>query len=129
MGAGFADAMRLVAEPLTAAGLRVFLDASEINPPGVLIQPPAMRYRFRKGDADLEMSLIVIVGNNEPRRAIEQLSELVVHVQEILGERAAQGRPAEVFLAEQTASFAAYELTYTDTLRIDQHQPRGITHA
>jgi hypothetical protein len=112
------EAMRQVAELLAAGGIRVFVDSSEINPPGVLIQPPTLRYRFHKGDADLDMSLIVIVGNNESRRAIDQLSELVADVQRVLGDRAAVGRPAEVFLAEQSASLRAYELTYSDTLRI-----------
>jgi hypothetical protein len=109
--------MRPVADMLSAAGIRVFLDASEINPPGVLIQPPVIQFRFHKADANVEMALIVIVGNNDARQALQQCSELVDRVQEVLGERAALGRPAEVFLAEQSASLRAYELTYTDTLR------------
>lgn len=100
---------------------RVFMDTAEINPPGVLIQPPELHTRFRRGTADVDMTLIVIVGNNEPRKALQQLSELVAGVQTALGERAVTGRPATVFLAEQTASLRAYELTYTDSIREGSH--------
>lgn len=127
MRAGFVDAMAQVVDLLAAAGIRVFVDTSEINPPGVLVQPPTMRYRFRKGDADVDMALIVIVGNNESRHALAQLSELVGDVQEVLGERCVLGRPAEVFLAEQSASLRAYELTYSDSLRITETTRKAIS--
>lgn len=115
--AGFIVPMRDVEAILLSGGVRVFLDTSEINPPGVLIQPPAMRWRFHKGSADVDMELILVVPSNEGRRAIDQLSELVETVQGLLGDRAAAGQPAEVFLAEQSATVRAYALTYTDTVR------------
>src|SRR6478752_4648472 len=109
--------MRDVEAILIAGGVRVFYDAAELNPPGVLIQPPTMRFRFRKADADVDMSLIVVVGDNEVRRQLDELSALVEKVQALLGDRAALGQAAEVFVAEQSVRLRAYELTYTDTIR------------
>lgn len=120
----FHEEMIRVADELTVAGIRAFLDISDANPPGVLIQPPAQRFRFRRGDADLDMQLVVIVGNNDARKALEQCSNLVDEVQLVLGDRATTGQPADVFLAEQSGSIRAYALTYSTTLRTTRGTPR-----
>jgi hypothetical protein len=111
------EALQPIYTALVAAGLRVFLDPKEVNPPCVYLAPPTMRFRFRQGDYECDQTLLLCSGNTVQRAQYEELSDLLARSQSALGYRMVTARPADMWTADQTAVLAAYEMTWTDTIK------------
>lgn len=111
------SAAQPIIQALLDAGLRVFDDPKDINPPCVYYAPPALRFSFRAGDYECDQTLLLCSGHTVKRIQYQELSELMTTVQAALGGRVVSARPADVWTADQTAVLAAYEMTWTDTIR------------
>ena len=111
------SAAQPILEALRAAGLRVYEDNRDINPPCIYYAPPTLHFRFNRGDYEADQTLLLCSNNTVKRIQYQELSELLEAAQEALGARMVTARPADVWTADQTAVVAAYELTWTDTIR------------
>lgn len=111
------DALRPVTDALTAGGIRVTLDISQLNPPGCLLGPPELDFRFNGGDFTASYSLIAVVGSTDKTRAIGNLSDYLTDVMAALGDRPLTARPVDVTLADASTVLPGYELRWTTRLR------------
>jgi hypothetical protein len=111
------SALAPIIAALEAAGLRVVEDVKDINPPCVYVAPPTLRFRFRQGDYECDQTLVLCSSNTVKRAQYEELSDLMARSQSALGHHAVTARPADMWTADQTAVLAAYEMTFTDTIR------------
>lgn len=97
---------------------RVTLDVKDVNPPGLLLQPPLLRFRFAAGTYAIEHTLLIVASNTGTReQALTDLAEMVQTAQEALGARAIMARPVDVWNQDTTALMAGYELTWADQIR------------
>lgn len=111
------SALAPIMAALQAAGLRVYDDAAAINPPCLYLAPPTMRFRFGARGYEADMVLLACSSNTVKRAQYEELSDLIERTQQALGARIVQARPADIWTADQSAVLAAYELSWTDTIR------------
>ncbi len=111
------DALQPVLDLLTAAGIRVTLDIVQLNPPGCLLGPPELDFRFAGGDFTATYVLIVVVGSTDRTKAIGNLSDFLTEVLIALGDRAVTARPVDVTLADQSTTLPGYELRWTTRIR------------
>jgi len=110
------SAAQPILQALSAAGLRVYEDARDINPPCIYYAPPTLHFRFDRG-YDCDQTLLLCSGNTVKRIQYQELSELLEQAQVALGARLVTARPADMWTADQSTVLAAYELTWTDTIR------------
>jgi len=97
---------------------RVTLDVKDVNPPGLLLQPPLLRFGFGAGTYTIEHTLLVVSSNTGTReQALTDLASMVQVTQQQLGHRAVQARPVDVWNQDTTAVMAGYELTWADEIR------------
>ena len=97
---------------------RVTLDVKDVNPPGLLLQPPLLRFRFAAGTYTVEHTLLVVASNTGTReQALTDLAGMVQTAQQQLGQRAVMARPVDVWNQDTTAVMAGYELTWADEIR------------
>lgn len=115
------SAAQPIIQALLDAGLRVFDDPKDLNPPCVYYAPPTLRFSFRVGSYECDQTLLLCSGHTVKRVQYQELSELMAAVQQALGGAVVTARPADVWSADQSAVLAAYEMTWTDTIR----QPKG----
>ncbi len=99
---------------LTAAGVPATADGRNLNPPGVLVKPPALAYRF-KGGWEATWTAYAAVGDLGHTDALGVMGELLEAVQAALGGAVKTARPADLF-TEDGAQLPAYELTWTDRI-------------
>lgn len=111
-GVDLASATQDIVDRLTRAGLRAALDERDLNPPAVIVQPPALTYRFGRG-ADASWTAHAVVPNTGRGPALRALGELVDRVVAALGGLPVQGRPFDLLVPEFSAPLPAYELTWT----------------
>lgn len=95
-----AAAVNDVVRRLKAGGVRAAVDARDINPPAVLVRPPALTYRFGKGYADAEWSVWVLVGSSGKSQELTQLSALLDQVQTALDHSGVTARPDDAVLPD-----------------------------
>jgi hypothetical protein len=112
------SALAPIHQALVAAGLRVVEDPADINPPCVYLAPPTLRFRFGQGSYEVDQTLLLCSSNTVKRAQYEELSDLMARSQSALGHRMVTARPADIWTADQTAVLAAYEMTWTDTIRM-----------
>ena len=115
-----AGAVQGVLEQLLAAGIRAVADEPDINPPCVFVGPPALTWRFGRGDFAAEFIIWCITGSAGRSVDLVNLGELLDQVTAALGFAAVRAEPADLLLPDQGAPLPAYRLTWTDTIR----QPR-----
>ena len=97
---------------------RVTLDVKDVNPPGLLLQPPLLRFRFAAGTYAVEHTLLAVASNTGTReQALNDLAGMVQTAQQQLGQRAVMARPVDVWNQDTTAVMAGYELTWADEIR------------
>jgi hypothetical protein len=96
---------------------RVALDVKDVNPPGLLLQPPLLRFRFAEGTYAIEHTLLIVASNTTRRVALDDLGVMVQQAQAALDNRAVTARPVDVWNQDNTAILAGYELTWTDSVR------------
>jgi len=111
------DALQPVLDDLTAAGIRVTLDITQLNPPGCLLGPPEIDYRFNGGDFTASYVLIATVGSSDRTRMIVALSDYLDEVVTALGSRPVTARPVDVTLADASTALPVYELRWTTRIR------------
>lgn len=111
------DAIRPVLDQLTAAGIRVTLDITQLNPPGCILLPPELDFRFNAGDFTASYTLIATVGSSDRTRMIAALSDYLPTVLQALGDRPVTGRPVDVTLADSSTALPGYELRWTTRIR------------
>jgi hypothetical protein len=112
-----ADALQQVLDLLTAAGIRVTLDVTQLNPPGCLLLPPELDFRFNGGDFTASHTLVCTVGSSDRTKMVYSLSDYLVEVLAALGDRPVSGRPVDVTLADQSTTLPGYELRWTTRIR------------
>jgi hypothetical protein len=111
------DAIRPVMEQLAAAGIRATLDIAQLNPPGVILLPPELDFRFNAGDFTASYALIAVVGSSDRTRMIVALSDFLPSVLQALGDRPVTARPVDVTLADASTVLPGYELRWTTRIR------------
>ena len=111
------DALTTVLQLLTAAGIRVTLDIVQLNPPGCLLGPPELDFRFNGGDFTAAYTLIAVVGSTDRTRAIANLSDYLVEVLAALGDRPVTARPVDVTLADASTVLPGMELRWSTRIR------------
>ena len=111
------SAAQPILQALLAAGLRVYEDPKDLNPPCIYYAPPTLHFRFNRGDYECDQTLLLCSSNTAKRQQYQELSELLERAQEALGARMVTARRADIWTADQSSVLAAYELTWTDTIR------------
>lgn len=111
------DAIRPVLELLTAAGIRVTLDITQLNPPGCILLPPELDFRFNAGDFTASYVLIITVASSDRTRMIGALSDYLAEVLAVLGDRPITARAVDVTLADASTALPGYELRWTTRIR------------
>jgi hypothetical protein len=111
------DALQPVLDLLTAGGIRVTLDITQLNPPGCLLGPPELDFRFNAGDFTAAYVLILTVGSSDRTRMIHALSDYLAEVLAVLGDRPVTARPVDVTLADASTTLPGYELRWTTRIR------------
>jgi hypothetical protein len=117
------DALDPVIALLEANGIRVTLDIAQLNPPGCLLGPPELDFRFAAGDFTATYVLIVTVGSTDRTKAIGNLSDYLSDVLVALGDRAVTARPVDVTLADASTTLPGYELRWTTRIRSRRTTP------
>ncbi len=107
-----ASAVDQVVDTLTAAGIRATADLRHLNPPGVLVAPPDIAWRFGRG-AEATWRIVAAVPNTGTRSSIAGLSPLVDQVQAALAGAVTAGRPVDLSILDGGAPLPGYELTFT----------------
>jgi hypothetical protein len=111
------SAAQPIIQALLDAGLRVFDDPKDINPPCVYYAPPTLRFRFKANDYECDQTLLLCSGHTVKRIQYQELSDLLTTAQAALVGRLVTARPADMWTADQSAVLAAYEMTWTDLIR------------
>jgi hypothetical protein len=104
----------LVAD-LTAAGISATIEPRDLNPPGVLVPPPVIDWRFGKG-ADLTFEIVCAVPDTGAAGSLPTVSALVDDVQTALRGAVTAGRPASLDTGSGGPPLPAYTLTVTRKL-------------
>jgi hypothetical protein len=111
------DAMAPVIDLLTAGGIRATNDIKMLNPPCVYLAPPELEFRFRQGDFTATYTMLLVAANTSRRLAFDEMSQLILSVQTILGERARTARPVDVPTNDGSAILLGYEFTWAERVR------------
>jgi len=111
------SAAQPIIDALRAAGLRVYEDPKDLNPPCLYYAPPTLHFRFNRGDYQVDQTLLLCSSNTVKRIQYQELSDLMEAAQLALGARMVTARPADIWTADQSSVLAAYELTWSDTIR------------
>jgi hypothetical protein len=107
-----AGAVTDVLERLAFGGVAACSDVRDLNPPGVLVYPPVIAWRFGRG-AEATWRLVLAVGNVGAGPALEALSALIDEVQEALSGAVTAGRPVDLASLDGGAPLPAYEVVFT----------------
>lgn len=109
-----AAAVQSVVDRLTAVGIRAVLDERDINPPAVYVAPPAVEFRFRKGDFTATFTAWCVTGAAGRRVDLINLAELVELAGDALGWAAVRGDPADLLVPDMAVPLPAYRLTWSE---------------
>lgn len=102
---------------LETAGVRAASDLRDLNPPAVYVPAPRIAYRFGKGTATLEWSLVLAVPNTGRDVALSNLSELLDAANQALAGIFVDARPVDLTALDGGAPLPAYEATFTTPIR------------
>ena len=111
------EAIGPVLTALQGAGLRVFEDPKDVNPPCIYLAPPTLRFRFNRADYEIDFTLLLCSSNTTKSIQYQELSDLLMRAQAALGFPMVTARPADIWTADNTAVLAAYEMTWTDAVK------------
>lgn len=110
-------ALTPVMEALQAAGVRVFDDVQDVNPPCVLMQPPVLTFRFKAGNYSAAQTAMLLTSNTVRRAQWVELSDLLEQVQQVLGYGIGDAVPVlSAYFPDGTGITAAYQISWTDRL-------------
>ena len=116
------EALGPIITALQDAGVRVYEDPKDVNPPCVYLAPPTLRFRFNRLDYEMDVALVICSSNTVKRAQYQELSDLLMTVQAALGVPGVTARPVDMWTADQSTLLGAYELTWTSTYK---HRMRG----
>jgi hypothetical protein len=117
-----ADAVTSVVDRLTAAGIRATMDERDLNPPCVYVAPPAVAWRFGRGDFECDFTIWAVTGAAGRNIDLPNLAVLVTQVAEALHLITVRAAPADLLVPHQAAPLPAYRITFTEHVR----QPREV---
>lgn len=121
-----AAAAQAVVDRLTAGGVRATLDERDINPPCVFVGPPAVVYRFGRGDYTAEWTAWAVTGAAGRNVDLTNLGALLQAVGVALDWASVRADPYDLPLPHQAAPLPAYRMTWTETVRDHPStEPRG----
>jgi hypothetical protein len=111
------QAMADLADVLTAGGVRAALDTRDLNPPCVLITPPAVTLRFADGSWAADWRVLCVAPSAGTRQALDTISDLVSRMQAALGGLPVSGSPYELAVDGQSDPLPAYQFTWNTRVR------------
>ena len=117
-----AGAVQSVVDRLVAAGIRATNDERDLNPPCVYVAPPAVEWRFGRGDFAATFTVWCVTGAAGRNIDLVNLGDLLDQVGEALHYVATRADPADLLVPHQAAPLPAYRLTWTERV----HQPEGV---
>lgn len=112
-----AAAAQAVVDRLTAGGVRATLDERDVNPPCVYVSPPAIEYRFGRGDFTATFTGWAVTGAAGRSVDLVNLGELLDAVGTALGWAGVRADPADLLIPHQAAPLPAYRMTWTERIR------------
>lgn len=98
------------ADRLIAGGVRAVIDARDLNPPGALIRPPVLSFRFG-GCNRLTWTVLIVAPDAGTRGALSTLGDLVEKAQAALGFPSPELTPVDVATLDG-GTVPGYSLTY-----------------
>ena len=108
---------------LTAGGVRATLDERDINPPCVYVAPPAVEYRFGRGDFTATFTAWCVTGAAGRAADLSALGDLLDAVGIALDFAGIRADPADLLIPQQAAPLPAYRITWSERIR----QPTATT--
>lgn len=96
---------------LTAGGVRATTDPRDLNPPAVLIRPPALHYRFGRGCIAADWTARLYLPDPGTREALELALTQLDAIQQALGFAVVTATPADFSLLDG-ATVPGYTLTW-----------------
>lgn len=108
-----AGAVQSVVDRLTAAGIRAVLDERDINPPAVYVAPPAVEWRFHKGDFTATFTAWCVTGAAGRRTDLANVAELVQLAGAALDWAQIRADPADLLVPDMAVPLPAYRLTWS----------------
>ena len=105
------SAVEGIVSRLTAGGVPATDDLRDLNPPGALVPPPVIEWRFGKG-AVLTWRVILVAANIGQGPALDVLSELIDKAWAAL-DGVTDGRPVDLANLEGGAPLPGYALAFT----------------
>jgi hypothetical protein len=110
-------ALTPVMDALRAAGIRVYDDVQDANPPCVLMEPPVLTFRFKMGSYSAGQTAMLLSSNTVRRAQWVELSDLLEQVQQVLGYPVGEAVPVtSVHFPDGSGVTAAYQISWTDRL-------------
>lgn len=104
------EAIDVVVQALRAAGARATSDPRNLNPPIILVLPPAITWRL--SCADLAFDLYAIAGDAGTPAAVAALEQLIGAARAALGGACTAAGPVDISTAD-AGVLPAYRLQYT----------------
>jgi hypothetical protein len=112
-----AAAVASVVDRLTAGGVRAYLDERDVNPPCVFVTPPAVAWRFGRGDFTATFTVWAVTGAAGRNVDLTNLGALLEQAAAALGFAAVTAEPADLLLPHEAAPLPAYRMTWKETVR------------
>jgi len=109
------QAMQALVDRLAAGGVRACTDERDLNPPAVLIRPPALSWQFG-GCVSGDWTLLAAVPDTGTGPSLAALDELITATQAALGGEIVAGAPAALRTSDSGSPLPAYRLTFTADL-------------
>jgi hypothetical protein len=103
-----------IVDTLRAAGLQAAAGEPDLQPPGILVAPPVVHFRFGKCQS-AEFTLVVIAGRSGRADALPVLAELIDAAGAALGWPFVEGRPTD-WQSTAGALLPAYQLIWQGRL-------------
>ena len=119
-----AGAVAEVVERLTAAGIRATNDERDLNPPCVYVAPPAVEWRFGRGDFTATFTVWCVTGAAGRNIDLVNLGDLLDDVGMALDWAGVRADPADLLVPHQAAPLPAYRLTWTERFKQPPAQPK-----
>lgn len=111
------EAITALTDRLTAGGLRVASDVRDLNPPAVLVTPPAMHFRFADGTWDADWTVLAVAPGSGTSEALKTLSDLIDATRAALGGQPVTATPYTLTVDGQSDPLPAYQVTWSARVR------------
>jgi len=116
MAIDVAGAVQSVVDRLTAGGVRATLDERDITPPCVYVAPPAVTFRFGRGDFTAAFTAWCVTGAAGRSADLSTLGDLLEAVGTALDWAGVTADPADLLIPHQAAPLPAYRMTWSERI-------------